>query len=120
MLTSLDKAVGVCDYLLSTIHGYAGTSTTFCVGTAAIVRHSALLSTQVSLYSAVGVGTFFFQLSRGLLTAGTCAALRVAARVYVRIFVFSTHVRTATARYRAFTIVRYLHYCRLDRPSIVR
>ena len=36
----------VGDALYATIHGYAGTNnTTFCVGTAAIVRHSALLST---------------------------------------------------------------------------
>ena len=34
------------------------------MGTAAIVRHTALLSTQLALYSAVGVGTELFQLSR--------------------------------------------------------
>ena len=34
------------------------------MGTAAIVRHTALLSTQLSLYSAVGVVTELFQLSR--------------------------------------------------------
>ena len=85
----------MCDALYSTIHGYAGTNTTFCVGAAAIVRHSALLSTQLSLYSAVGVGTEFSSAVQALLgrlpTAGTCAALRVAARVYAGIF-FSLHM----------------------------
>ena len=52
------------DALYSTMYGYAGAYTTFCMGTAAIVRHSALLSTQLSLYSVVGVTTEFFQLSR--------------------------------------------------------
>ena len=34
------------------------------MGTAAIVRHTALLLTQLALYSAVGVGAELFQLSR--------------------------------------------------------
>ena len=92
MLAFLGKVVGARDALYSTIHGYAGTITTFCVGTAAIVRHSALLSTQLSLYSAVGVSTDFFSAVQALLgrlpTAGTCAALHVAARVYAGIFFF--------------------------------
>ena len=64
--------------LYSTIHGYAGTNTTFCVGTAAIVRDSARLSTQLSLDSVVGVGTEFFSAVQAfgrIPTAGTCAAL---------------------------------------------
>ena len=73
------KVVGVCDALYSTVHGYTGANTAFCVGTAAIVRHSALLSTQLSLYSAAGVGTDYFSAVQALLdrlpTAGTCAAL---------------------------------------------
>ena len=54
------KAVGVCDALYSTLHRYAEANNTSCMGTAALVRHSALLSTQLSLYSAVGVGTESF------------------------------------------------------------
>ena len=45
----LGRGVGVCDALYSTIYGYAGANITVCVGTASIVRHSALLSTQLSL-----------------------------------------------------------------------
>ena len=54
----------MCDALYCTIHGYAGANNTFCMGTAAIVPHSGLLSTQLSLYSAVGVGADLFKLSR--------------------------------------------------------
>ena len=39
------KAVSMCDALYFTIHGHASVNTTFCMGTAAIVRHTALLST---------------------------------------------------------------------------
>ena len=60
----LGKAVGVCDALYPTIHGYAEANTTSCMGTAAIVRHTTLLSTQLSFYSAVSVSTELFQLSR--------------------------------------------------------
>ena len=77
MLAFLGKAVGVCDALYSTIYRYAGANTTFCIGTAAIVRHSVLLSTQMSLDSAVGVGTDFVAVRAlgRLPTAGTLAAL---------------------------------------------
>ena len=66
MLASLGKAVGVCHALYSTINGYAGANTTFCVGTAAIVRHSAVLLTQLSFYSAVDVGTDIFSAVQAL------------------------------------------------------
>ena len=59
MLVNLGKAVGVCDAPYSTIHGYVGPSTTFCMSTAAIVRPSALLSTELSVYSAVDVSAEF-------------------------------------------------------------
>ena len=154
----MGKAVGVCDALYSTIHWYSGSNTTFCVATAAIVPHSALLSTQLSIYSAVGVGTEFFSAVQALLgrlptTAGTCAARINSAIIFLHLsqrtlsaamrstvggdaehytfganaafllllvhvlsftmllgsmlfFFFSAHVRTATARYRAFTTAR--------------
>ena len=73
-----------------------------CMGTAAILQHTALLSTRPSLYSAVGVGTIFSAVQAWfcLSTAvSTCAALHDAAGVDAGIF--SADVGTDTVRYNA-------------------
>ena len=75
----LRKAVSVCNALYSTIHGYANVYTTFCMDTAAIVRHTVQLSTSTPLYSAVGVCTELFSAVQALgrlpTAASSCAAL---------------------------------------------
>ena len=71
------------------------------MGTAAIARHSTLLPTQLSLRSAVGVGTEFFSAIQALLgrlpTAGTFAALplRYAARINAAIYIAAVTTDTA-------------------------
>ena len=78
------------DALCSTIHEYAGANATFCMGTVAIMRHTALLlSTQLSHYNAVDVATDVFSAAQALgrlpTAAGICAALHDAARIYAGI-----------------------------------